>query len=260
VIALHPSTGKLAWYFQFTPHDEHDWDSAQTPILTDIEVNGTKRKVICWANRNGFYYVLDWITGQFLTGVPFVETTWAKRLDSKGQPILVAADTASSTGTLTRPSMSGATNFQNAVFDQAKGLIFVHATEGASLFTKAVKAHSSEDRSLLLSLSSSATTDEPVTVLVRALDAATGTKKWEHLSPPLKRDLPYAYSGLLATGGNLVFGASGGYVFALDSTDGHEVWRAFLGGDTRAAPISFTVDGKQVIAVSVGRSLFMFAL
>ena len=84
VIALHASTGKLAWYFQFTPHDEHDWDSAQTPVLADLPINGVVRKVICWPNRNGFYYVLDRVTGEFLAGVPFVEVDWAKGLTSGG--------------------------------------------------------------------------------------------------------------------------------------------------------------------------------
>ena len=92
MIALHAGTGKLAWYFQFTPHDEHDWDSTQTPILADLSINGKNRKVICWANRNGFYYVLDRITGEFLAGVPFVQQTWAKGLDPTGRPILADAN------------------------------------------------------------------------------------------------------------------------------------------------------------------------
>ena len=99
VIALHASSGKLAWHFQFTPHDEHDWDSAQTPILADLSIKGAVRKVICWANRNGFYYVLDRVTGEFLTGVPFVEIDWATALTSAGRPILVDAAKMSTVGT-----------------------------------------------------------------------------------------------------------------------------------------------------------------
>ena len=259
VIAIHPSTGKLAWHFQFTPHDEHDWDATQTPLLTDISINGINRKVICWPNRNGFYYVLDRVTGEFLTGVPYVVQNWAKGLDAKGRPIPSDAFEAPESGRLTKPASSGATNWQNAAMDQARGLIFVHATEGASVFTKAAKT-SPRDMEEKLFLSSSASTAEPPTVVVRALDIATGERKWEHFSPPLREDLPYSYSGLLATGGRLVFGDSGGYAFALDSSTGHEVWRVFLGGDTRAAPISFTIDGRQVVAVSAGRALFLFGL
>jgi alcohol dehydrogenase (cytochrome c) len=259
VVALHPSTGKLAWYFQFTPHDEHDWDSTQTPVLTDVSIHGVNRKVICWANRNGFYYVLDRVTGEFLTGVPFVEQNWTKGLDAKGRPIPSDTSEPSSAGRLTKPGSGGGTNWQNTALDQGRGLIFIHATEGASVFTKAPNV-SPRDLSRQLFLSSAATTSEAPTMVVRALNIATGTRKWEHFSPPLREDLPYSYSGLLATGGGLVFGASGGYVFALDSNTGVEKWRVFLGGDTRAAPISFTIDGKQVVAVSAGRSVFVFGL
>ena len=105
VIALHASTGKLAWYFQFTPHDEHDWDAAQTPVLADLPIKGVVRKVICWPNRNGFYYVLDRVTGEFLAGVPFVEVDWAKGLTSAGRPILVDDAKVSAEGRRTRPGI-----------------------------------------------------------------------------------------------------------------------------------------------------------
>jgi alcohol dehydrogenase (cytochrome c) len=256
---LHPNTGKLAWHFQFTPHDEHDWDSTQTPILTEVSINETNRKVICWANRNGFYYVLDRATGEFLTGVPFVEQSWAKGLDSKGRPIPSEANVSSNIGRLTKPGSVGGTSWQNTALDQQRGLIFVHAAEGSAVFTKATSVAPRDLRQRLF-LSSFASSPEAPAIVVRALDVATGARKWEHFSPPLKVDLPYSYSGLLATGGGLVFGASGGYAFALDSATGHEEWRVFLGGDTRAAPISFTVGGRQVIALSAGRALFVFGL
>lgn len=255
VIALRPETGKLAWHFQFTPHDVHDWDSTQTPILADISVNGKDRKVICWANRNGFYYVLDRITGEFLAGVPFVEQNWAKGLDSTGRPILAGAADFSTAGQITRPGLAGGTNFQNAAIDPRKDLVFVPATEGVSVFTKSLRAVRGDKG--LFTGSAGADITPPIPV-VRALEASTGTKKWEYFSPPTNGT--YYYGGLLATGGGLVFGASGGAVFAVDSATGHQVWRVFLGGDTRAAPISFTVDGRQVIAVSAGRGLFLFGL
>src|SRR5271155_2962871 len=112
VVALHASSGRLAWYFQFTPHDEHDWDSAQTPILADLLIDGLDRKVICWPNRNGFYYVLDRVTGQFLLGVPFVEQNWAEGLTSAGRPIPSDQNTVSETGTLTKPGCTGGTIWQ----------------------------------------------------------------------------------------------------------------------------------------------------
>jgi alcohol dehydrogenase (cytochrome c) len=262
VIALRADTGKLAWYFQFTPHDEHDWDSTQTPILTDLSINGTMRKVICWVNRNGFYYVLDRVTGEFLVGVPFVEQNWAKGLDSKGRPILDDARRVTAAGTLTRPALAGGTNWQNPALDHERGLIFVHATEGASVFTKSADEPVREDN-LRPFLSSGASTMESPTLYVRALVAATGEKKWEYLSPRVMQGVSahsYSYSGLLATGSGLVFGASGGALFALDSSTGEQLWYVYLGGETRAAPTSFTLDGRQVIAVSIGRALFLFGL
>lgn len=257
-LALHASSGKLAWHFQFTPHDERDWDSNQTPILADVSINGTSHKVICWANRNGFYYVLDRATGKFLVGAPFVEQNWARGLDSAGRPTPADPDQASSTGRLTKPGVGGGTNWQNAAYDEKRGLIFVHATEGASVFTKSPNPHRGERGSYVASAGSLPELPIPV---VRALDAATGARRWEHFLPVSPLDpAALTYSGLLATGGGLVFGASGGSVFALGSSTGDELWRVPLGGNTHASPTSFTVDGRQVIAVSAGRALFVFGM
>lgn len=256
VIALQASSGKLVWHFQFTPHDEHDWDATQTPILADLSIDGATHKVICWANRNGFYYAIDRVTGKFLTGVPFVEQNWAKELDSAGRPIAAGQGT-SSTGKLIRPGVIGGTNWQNAAYDDSKGLVFVPATEGAAVYTKSANPK----RGYLGNYEASAGAQDASTTMpvVRALDAATGARRWEHFSPRIEGD-PLNYSGLLATEGGLVFGASAGHIFALDSTTGQELWGAFLGGGTRAPPISFTVDGRQVILVSAGRAMFMFGV
>jgi alcohol dehydrogenase (cytochrome c) len=255
VIALKADTGKLAWYFQFTPHDEHDWDSNQTPVLADIDIKGARRKVICWANRNGFYYVLDRATGEFLVGVPFVDQNWAVGLDSAGRPILASASSPSQSGRLTRPSLAGGTNWQNPAFDASSGLIFIPATEGSSVFTK-----DSEPKRGQLGFypGSAGSMPAPPQVVIRALEAGSGSRRWETALPPLKDG--YMFSGLLATGGGLVFGAAGGFVYALDSASGKVLWSVYLGGDTRAAPISVVVDGHQAVAVSGGRSLFLFGL
>ena len=212
VIALHASSGKLAWYFQFTPHDEHDWDSCQTPILADLSISGTKHQVIFWANRNGFYYVLDRATGKFLTGVPFVEQTWAKGLNSDGRPQLAGSQT-SNKGQLIKPA-SG-TNWQNAAYDEKRGLIFIPATEGAAVFTKSTNPKRGDQGAYL---GSAANRNEATYPVIRALDAATGARRWEHLSPGGGSVNPR--SGLLATEGGLVFGGSAGYVFALEFDHG----------------------------------------
>ncbi len=257
VVALDAATGKLAWYFQFTPHDEHDWDATQTPVLADIPLNGAVRKVLCWANRNGFYYVLDRTNGRFITGVPFVEQNWAAGLDPSGRPILAPSAGASA---LIRPAFFGGTNWQNPAFDPVRQLFFVHATEGSAVFTKSLDPPKRDTKTPFWG--SLGATSEAPTVVLRALDVSTGLKKWEYFSsrPDPRQWYSGSYSGLLATGGGLVFGAAGGSAFALDSSSGRELWRVSLGGDTRAAPISFTVDGRQVVAISAGRSLFLFGL
>jgi alcohol dehydrogenase (cytochrome c) len=254
VIALHGHSGKLVWYFQFTPHDEHDWDSAQTPVLADLVIDGVKRKVILWANRNGFYYVLDRVTGKFLTGRPFVEQNWAKALDRFGRPIPTDVFNVTSGGRLTRPGIAGGTNWQPSAFDPKAGLFFVVATEGASVFTNSKNLRRGEQGLFLGSgYGGGAEIASPIT-FVRALDAATGVKRWEY------RAEAGAHGGLLATAGGLVFGAAGGTLFALNAASGEELWRVPLGGDTWSPPISFTLDGRQVIAVSAGRALFLFGL
>jgi outer membrane protein assembly factor BamB len=197
-------------------------------------------------------------------GVPFVEQNWTKGLDSAGRPIPAAADEVSSTWRLVRPANGGATIFQNTAIDQQRGLIFVPATEGVAMARKSIDI-SPEVGEFFVGSGGAFVTSAPTVSVVRALDAATGTKKWEYFSPvrlqdPTQGGASLSYGGLLATGGGLVFGASGGSVFALDSATGHEVWRVFLGGVTRAAPISFSIDGRQVVAVSVGRGLFLFGL
>jgi alcohol dehydrogenase (cytochrome c) len=254
VLALHASTGKLAWYFQFSPHDEHDWDSAQTPILADLLINGVIRNVICWPNRNGFYYVLDRGTGEFLVGVPFVELDWAKGLTAAGRPILSDAGNVAA-GRLTRPGIEGGTNWQNPAFDNRRTLIFVPASEGSSVFTKLPPNRVTREHNGLFIGSGWNQLELPIRV-IRALDAVTGQRKWEYRPPTTRRE----YSGLLSTEGGLVFGASGGIFFALDADTGREVWRVPLGGNTASTPISFAVDGRQVIAVAAGRALFMFGL
>jgi alcohol dehydrogenase (cytochrome c) len=258
VIALHASTGKLAWYFQFTPHDEHDWDSTQTPVLADLPIRGEVRKVICWPNRNGFYYVLDRVTGEFLAGVPFVQVDWAKGLTSAGRPILADVAKVSTAGSRTRPGAGGGTTWQNPAFDQKRGSIFVPAAESSSVFTKLPPDRVT--RREKVQFLGSGFTLEPAIHQVIALDAATGRPKWKYTSPSGANYTGANYSGLLSTDGGLVFGASGGVCFAVDAETGREVWRVSLGGYTRSAPISFMVDGRQVIAVAAGHALFVFGL
>jgi alcohol dehydrogenase (cytochrome c) len=256
-IALAASTGKLAWYFQFTPHDEHRWDSVQTPILADLRMGGSTRKVVCWVSRNGFYYVLDRGTGKFLAGAPFVDLNWAKGLDSNGRPILAAKEKSPTAGgPPTKSGIGDATTTANAAFDPERGSVFVAAIETPSIFTNGARTGLGDKANYTASGNPFFAAEAPV---LRALDVASGAMKWEYFSPRL-RNQTYNFSALLSTGGGLVFGASDGTLFAVDSSTGREVWRADVGGDTLAAPISFTVDGSQIIAVSAGGALFLFGL
>lgn len=202
VVALHASTGKLAWYFQFTPHDDHDWDSTQTPILADLSISGAQRKVICWPNRNGFYYVFDRVTGQFLLGKPFVDLNWAQGLTSRGEPILADPNTVSERGRITKPSVTGGVNWQPSAFNPSLGLIFIAAVEGELVFTKSPPDRLTHGENGFFAGSGGSVIAE--TQLIRALDAATGIKRWEYRSPQ------GGWGGLLATAGGLVFGTSGG--------------------------------------------------
>lgn len=255
VIALHAGTGRLAWYYQFTPHDEHDWDSAQTPVLADISIHGVVRKVICWPNRNGIYYVLDRISGEFLTGVPFVEQSWLEGFTPAGRPILSSGAEITVGGRLTKPGFYGGTNWENPAFDPERGSIFIPANEYSTVFTKLPPNEVRRPQQGQFLASGPGAIEEVPTRVVRALDAASGQRKWEYFPPKA----PF-YSGLLSTGGGLVFGVSGRVLFALDADTGRELWRVLLGEETKAAPISFTVDGQQVIAVAAGHSLFVFGL
>jgi alcohol dehydrogenase (cytochrome c) len=260
-IALHVSTGKLAWYFQFTPHDEHDRDAAQTPVLADLAIKGVARKVILWPNRNGFYYVLDRITGEYLAGVPFVETDWATALTPTGRPILTEAANVTAAGRRTKPGINGGVNWQNPTFDQARGTILIPAVESSSIFTKAPALDPANRRPDQMYIGSGWSQPGLAIHKIVALEAATGQQKWQTVTSRADASLGgSSYSGLLSTGTGLVFGASGGTLFAIDADTGRELWRLPLGGTTKAPPISFEIDGHQVIAVAAGRALLVFGL
>ncbi len=192
------------------------------------------------------------ITGQFLLGKPFVDLNWAQGLTSRGEPILADPNTVSERGRITKPSVTGGVNWQPSAFNPSLGLIFIAAVEGESVFTKSPPDRLTHGENGFFAGSGGSVIAE--TQLIRALDAATGIKRWEYRSPQ------GGWGGLLATAGGLVFGTSGGALFALDALTGKELWRMTLGGLTYAPPISFTVDGKQVIAVWAGRAMFLFSL
>ncbi len=266
VVALDADTGKLKWHFQFTPHDEWDWDAVQTPVLVDGNWKGQPRKLMLWGNRNGFYYVLDRATGQFLQGTPFVKQTWAQGLDEKGRPIKVPGRGPSPQGTLTFPGVQGGTNWFAPSYSARTGLFYLSVWDDySSLFYSwdqefeqgkwytagGVKADISSTRRARLNRR------DPKSGYgaIRALRWDTGEKVWDYKMGDVSE------GGLLTTASDLLFtGNREGNVFALDARDGKLLWRKYLGGQTAASPVTYLVDGKQYITIAVGHSLFTFGL
>ena len=191
-------------------------------------------------------------------GAPFVEVTWAKGLTSTGRPILSNVVQVSAEGRSISPGIDGGTNWQNPAFDPKRAFIFIPSTDGSSVFTKLPPDRVTRGQNGYF-VGSGSTQVAPPTRKVLALDAATGARKWEY-NAPSGVDSENGRSGLLSTEGGLVFGTSGGVLFALDADTGREIWSRPLGGKTKSPPICFTVDGQQVVLVAAGRALFEFAL
>jgi alcohol dehydrogenase (cytochrome c) len=256
VVALDAASGRLAWYFQFTPHDEHDWDSAQIPVLANLSPWGGLPKTLLWANRNGFFYALDGLTGAFRTGMPFARQNWAHGLDKAGRPIRVAGASPSATGTLVYPRQSGATTWWSPAFSPSSGLFYVPSFDGSSLFFRSATTRPRRGEQYLLGSWQTPTGDPPV-ASVKALSPATGELVWEYR--PSSNDHRPA-RGLLSTGGGLVFASHDTRLVALDAASGAELWQFDTGQPVQAAPISFLVEGRQHVAVAAGALLLTFNL
>jgi len=259
VVALDVDTGELAWYYQFTPHDELDYDSTQVPILADVEWNGQLRKGMLWANRNGLMYLLDRTTGEFLNGKPFVHVNWMDGFDAKGRPHQVRFPTAE--GTEFRPHVHGATNWAPASYSPRTGLFYVSHFEESSIiavageFPKPAGENTRQTAMGQIDQQQFYNDDDEAYGVVRAYDPETLDRVWEH------RMADITWAGTLSTAGDLVFGGGReGYFFALDAETGEELWRESVGGQVNAGPMSFALDGRQYIAIAAGNSLFTFAL
>ena len=254
VLALDGDTGEMKWYFQFTPHDVHDWDAIQIPVLADIDVDGAPRKAMLWANRNGFYYTLDRETGEFLVGKQFARQTWAEGLDENGRPIRRPGMLPSQEGTLVSPMAGGATNWWSPADSPRTGLLYVNAFDGEANFFIRDEAYSEGDRFT----GGGQQTPLPIenyTSAIRALDPSTGDLRWEFPITPRSR------AGVLATAGDLVFSASvDGYFYALDAVTGEDLWHIALGGAVHASPMTYAVDGRQYVTMTVGNVVYTFGL
>ena len=249
LVAIDADTGRLKWHYQFTPHDTHDWDSNHVPVLGTVTIGGADRKVVMVANRNGFYYALDRTTGALLVAKPFTDTTWAREIGHDGRPIVL---NDGSQGCL--PDQWGGTNFNPPSFDPSLQLFLVTARETCATYAtqepKFVPGQASMGGAVRVDR------ERPNYAGLRAIDAATGERRWEfrYASP--------AMSGVLSTASGLVFtGDNEGNFMAFETRTGRNLWRYQTGnGIWGAAPMTFELDGRQHVLVPAGTTLVAFAL
>ena len=257
VVALHADTGKLAWYFQFSPGDDHDWDAVQTPVLADIMDGKQLRKLLLTANRNGFFYALDRTDGHFLWAKPYVKQTWAQRIDAQGRPVRRPEATSSPRGSLVYPGTSGATNWWPPSYSPKAQLFMVPALERPGIFFRSTTGERHDEGEKLLGGSSAGTSGSHFTA-VRALDPLTGEQHWEYRSAG--RYSRGELSGILSTAGDLVFTSDLTRLIALDIADGRELWSFEGGGEIYTPPVSYRVDGEQFVAFAAGDAVIGAAL
>jgi alcohol dehydrogenase (cytochrome c) len=256
VLALEPASGKLRWYFQYTPHDLWDWDAQQTAMLVDAQWQGKPRKLLAQASRNGFYYVLDRTDGTFLHGVPFVKNlTWATGLDAKGRPMKVAGSEPTPQGTRVCPAVEGATNWMSTAYHSGLNLFYVMALEKCNVFTKAEDTWKAGES--YYGGTARRVPNEPGKKYVRALDLQTGKLKWE-----LPLDGPgNTWGGILSTAGNVVFfGDDNGELSAVDAATGRRLWGFPCNQGWKSSPMTYSVRGKQYVAAATGPTIVSFGL
>ena len=270
VVALDADTGELDWYFQFTPGDPYDYDATQVPVLIDYPApDGSTLKLMLWGNRNGFFYVLDRASGQFVSGDPYVDVNWADGLDDNGRPI----ETPQPLGSPTFPGPLGGTNWYSPSYSPATGMFYVSAWEaygtgfepreeeyqaGRVFIGGRMKPTGVAGAPSLPGLRRGPInnwTSDAGRGAVKAIDPATGEVAWQFDMTDVTT------SGLLTTASGLLFsGGREGYFHALDATDGRLLWKATLGGMLANGPISYGIDDQQYVAVAAGHSLFVFGL
>jgi alcohol dehydrogenase (cytochrome c) len=247
IVAINPDTGKLAWGYQVSPHDTHDWDAAEVPVLVDGNFNGQPRKMVMQASRNGYFFVLDRTNGKNLVTAPFATVNWAKGLDKDGRPIPDPAKEPSREGVLVAPNENGATNYRPPSFDPASGLLLVSAHDAYGIYF-----FKPEDGGYGWA---GADYNLPGKSYLRAIDYQTGKIKWSHFIG----DSPGS-AGVLTTASGLTFtGDTPGNVMALRTSDGATLWHSAI-GRVGNAPITYQLDGRQFVVFGVGNSLVAFAL
>jgi acido-empty-quinoprotein group A len=248
IVSLNPDSGKLNWHFQPSPHDTHDWDAVQTPVLIDDEYQGIHRKLLAQASRNGFYFLLDRSTGEHIVTKPFIATNWSKGIDSRGEPIPNPEKEPKPDGSLVSPGSDGATNWMAPSFDPKNGLFFVNARRLWSLFYMTAEGKpegwAGRDRNLWAE------------TVVEGLDYKTGDVRWSH-----EMGDGESTAGMLSTAGNLLFTAdNSNNLMALDPVTGKTLWHVNLCADMQSAAMTYELDGRQYLLTPVGGTLFAWTL
>jgi alcohol dehydrogenase (cytochrome c) len=254
IVALNVDTGKMAWYYQANPHDTHDWDSTETPILVDGDFNGKPRKMVLHADRNGYFYVLDRVTGEHLLTSKFsVAANWAKGLNEKGQPVRDSEKDATIPGSLVSPNNGGATNWPPPSYSPDTGLFYVPTNEAYSMYylteadPRGTMGLGGKEEDGLGTLGS----------FLTAIDYKTGKVAWRHRYPGIGGGIG---SGMLTTAGKLLFaGDQGGNLIAYDPANGKILWHSHI-GNVSNAPETYMLDGHQYILAAAGDALFAFTL
>jgi PQQ-dependent dehydrogenase (methanol/ethanol family) len=248
-LAIDPKTGKLLWHFQFTPHDLHDWDANQPIVLVDAPFGGQQRKLLLHANRNGFLYVLDRTTGKYLQGTAMVKKlTWASGVGADGRPILLPANETNDVGVKTCPAVRGATNWYSTAFNPATQLYYVMTVEDCSTYRKAHDGGYGFLRDPA----------DPSKKVLRAFKVDSGKIAWE---VPMDGNPERNYSGVLSTAGGLVFfGETSGAFAAVDARTGSSLWHFDANQGWKGSPMTYTIDGRQYVAIASESNILSFAL
>jgi alcohol dehydrogenase (cytochrome c) len=250
LLALDADRGTLRWHFQFTPHDEYDWDATEIPILLDADNNQKHNHLVAQANRNGFFYLLDRETGQYLKATPFAKQTWADAIDANGRPVVNSAAHPTPGGTPLYPGVGGATNWQSPSYSPVTRLLYVTGLDRGGTF---YKGHADYHKGELF-LGGFFEFSDSGEGFVRALDPLTGEVRWDYRNPA------FDGGGLLSTAGGVVFGSYQGNFYALDAETGRELWRVATGGRVVASPVTFSSNGAQMVTIAAGHDLLTFGL
>ncbi len=253
LVALDPATGRLKWHFQFNPHDTHDWDAAETPMLLDLPWRGRPRKLVVQANRNAFFYILDRETGEFLSGYPFTRQTWASGLDSKGVPIPLPNSEPTPEGTRVCPGLAGGTNFMAPAYNPQTKLFYLAVRDQCDIYFSSPPVY--KKGQAYWGTAFRAETAEKGRGLLKAFDPLTGETKWT---------FPYyqpSLAGNLSTSGGLIFAADeDGYLVAFDSATGRVLWKFNTGNRIVNSPMTYMVGARQYVAIPSGAAVITFAL